>query len=103
MPTTITFQADSLAANLQRLQRSKGVNNDTLAKRMKVSVHTIMLWRTQKVMPRYQNLISLANALDCTLDDLIRPKPEEPSLLPPTPSVSRRVTVHADGSINVYT
>lgn len=56
--------------NLRHIMRTKGISANKVAKRMDVSPYTINNYTRGKIMPNDEQLKELAQALECTVDDL---------------------------------
>lgn len=66
-----------IGANLDRLLQAKGWTLELLAVELQqrgtpINIHTLMSWRINRRTPNGRNLIALADALDCTTDEILR-------------------------------
>lgn len=56
---------------IERLRRAKGMTQAELAKQIGVDQTAVHMWENGKTSPRLSHLKKLANALDCSLDELL--------------------------------
>ena len=56
--------------NLKMLREKANLTQESLAKLINVDRSTIAKWETGKASPRSDKLPTLANVLNCTIDDL---------------------------------
>lgn len=64
---------ENLARNLRRLRKSRGLTLIELAKLAKVDKGTLNKWENQKQGFRLGNLKTVADALECSVEDLTAP------------------------------
>jgi transcriptional regulator with XRE-family HTH domain len=64
--------SNKLANNLKRLRENKGLTQEKLASLCKVSPECICQYEKNKRKPSIDILRSLSQALDCSVDDLIK-------------------------------
>lgn len=60
-----------MASKLRTLRKKKGLTQDALAKRAKVSRSVIARYETGKTRLSSKSLISIANTLGTSLDDIV--------------------------------
>jgi transcriptional regulator with XRE-family HTH domain len=60
-----------MVIKLADIRASKGLTQTQLAEMADISQETISLYETGKQKPLPDNLIRLASALDCTVDELL--------------------------------
>lgn len=91
-----------LAENIAQRRRALNLTQEELAVQVCVSRQTISEWENGASAPDLQKAARLANALDCTLDDMVSYDPQENHGLPLPPKgkhVFGTVTVGARGQI----
>ena len=59
------------ADNLKNLRKEQKIGQKELAERMSISVKTVSHWETGYTEPSINQLISLANFFEITIDDLV--------------------------------
>ena len=57
--------------NIETIRKEKSITQVEVAKRCNVSQGTISAWESGLWFPSFSNLVVLAGALECTVDDLI--------------------------------
>lgn len=62
---------DIFSENLREMAEDKGLNQNELAKKSKLSKATISKLMSGMIAPSFKSVINLSYALDCTTDDLI--------------------------------
>lgn len=60
-----------VAIHLRKLRQLRGMTQDTLAEKLHVVRQTVSLWETGKREPDIDTLLSIAEALDCEVTELI--------------------------------
>ena len=60
-----------VAIHLRKLRQLRGMTQDTLAEKLHVVRQTVSLWETGKREPDIDTLLSIADALDCEVTELI--------------------------------
>lgn len=63
--------------NLKALREAKNMSQADLAAVLGVARSTIAMWETGQNMPSTKILLSLASALNCTTDDLLKKEAQE--------------------------
>ena len=63
--------------NLKERRLRIGMNQSELAKRMNVTQGIVSQWENQKIMPASDKLPKLAEALQCSIDELFEDSGEE--------------------------
>ncbi|MBS6510873.1 MAG: helix-turn-helix transcriptional regulator [Clostridiales bacterium] len=63
--------------NLKERRLRIGMNQSELAKRMSVTQGIVSQWENQKIMPSSDKLPKLAEALQCSIDELFEDSSEE--------------------------
>lgn len=76
--------AETFPVRLIRLRRSADMTQCELAAKLQVNKSLVGHWETGLCLPRFVNLVHLAELLGCSLDDLMRGEVLETSL-PPEP------------------
>lgn len=56
---------------IKKIRESRGMLQYELANRMGVKQASVSAWESGKAMPSAENLIKLADILDCTVDALL--------------------------------
>lgn len=56
---------------LKEIRKAKGIKQKELAKELQISQSAISDYENGKLEPSIENLIKMANLLDCTVDKLI--------------------------------
>ena len=59
---------------LKEFRVKSGMDQSELADMLKVSQTTISMWENNKTVPRTKNLLKIATALNCTIDELLAEK-----------------------------
>ncbi len=54
------------------MRQAKGLAQRQLAEMIGVKQESITQWETGKTSPRFDRLAEIANALDCSVDDLVK-------------------------------
>ena len=54
------------------MRQAKGITQWQLAEKIGVRQESVAQWETGKTAPRFDRLIEIAKALDCSVDDLIK-------------------------------
>ena len=62
--------------NIKKLREAAGLTQASLAETLSVPQSTIACWETNRALPRAEKLPSIAKALNCTIDDLLKPDEE---------------------------
>lgn len=60
------------AMNIKTIRLSKNLTQKQLATKLNVKRTTVTMWENGKSMPNVNMLKKIANALDCTIDDLVK-------------------------------
>lgn len=60
-------------ANIKALRKAAGMTQEQLAERLGVGRTTVTMWETSDTLPQTRMLIALADALGCTVEDLLKP------------------------------
>ena len=60
--------------NLKALRKQKGMSTEALAAKIGISVRRLKSWEYGEREPSFRFVIALADVLECTVDELIRPK-----------------------------
>ena len=58
--------------SIRAMRQAKGLAQWQLAEMIGVKQESITQWETGKTSPRFERLVDIAKALDCTVDDLIK-------------------------------
>ena len=58
--------------SLKEKRTIRGLTQEDLAREMNVSQASVAMWETGKAKPTADNLIKLAEVLECSVDDLLR-------------------------------
>lgn len=58
--------------SLKEKRTIRGLTQENLAKAMNVSQASVAMWETGKAKPTADNLLKLAEVLDCSIDELLR-------------------------------
>jgi len=61
----------SFTENLKKLRKDQKMGQQELAEKLKVSVKTISHWETGYTEPSINQLITIANFFDVTIDELV--------------------------------
>ena len=61
-----------LADTIRRLRKEKNLTQEALASMLGVERTTVTMWESGGITPPTKHLVTLAEALGCTLDDLLR-------------------------------
>lgn len=64
--------SDVFAKNLRRTRMEKGMTMAQLAEKAGVAASGVCRWETGKWSPTLHSALCLAEALGCTIDDLVR-------------------------------
>lgn len=59
------------------MRLAKGLAQWQLAEKIGVRQESVAQWETGKTAPRFDRLLDIAKALECTVDDLIKDEREE--------------------------
>lgn len=62
--------------SIKAMRQAKGLAQWQLAELLGVKQACIAQWETGKTSPKFFRLAQIANALDCSVDDLVRPDAE---------------------------
>ena len=62
----------SLSTNLIKLRDQNGWSQEQLAERIGVSRSTVAKWESGKGIPKIDNLVTLCDVFDVTMDSLVR-------------------------------
>ena len=54
------------------MRQAKGMKQWQLAEAIGVKQESVAQWETGKTSPKFERLAAIADALDCTIDDLVR-------------------------------
>ena len=65
--------------NVKEMRKRSGITQTELARMMGVRQNTVSQWETGINHPHVEMLPDLADALGCTLDELLRSKKENPA------------------------
>lgn len=60
------------ADNFKRIRKEKGLTQVQLAEKLDCSQNEICRWETGTRTPAINNLVKIADALECTVDELVR-------------------------------
>jgi transcriptional regulator with XRE-family HTH domain len=60
-----------VGANIRELRKKRGWSREKLAAEARISFQTLIRAETGKTRPRLENMVSIADALDVTLDALV--------------------------------
>ncbi len=63
------------AINLQRLRLEKGMTQDDLGSKIGVSLSQVSQYEGGVFPTTPERIVAIADALDCTCDELLRPRP----------------------------
>ena len=69
----------TLAEKIRELRVSRGMSQETLAERLRVSRQAVTKWETGAGVPDVDNLMALADVFDLTLDELLGRTPIDPA------------------------
>ena len=58
--------------SIQAMRKAKGLAQWQLAERVGVTQEAVAQWEKGKTSPLLNNLLKIADVLECTVDDLIR-------------------------------
>ena len=58
---------------LSELRKSAGLTQQQLAEQMGVTRSTVAMWETGENAPKTKMLLALAEALNCSVEDLLKP------------------------------
>lgn len=61
--------------SIKSARERSGLTQRDLAVRVGVDQSTVCLWEVGKTQPRAKLLPCIANILECTIDELVEPKP----------------------------
>ena len=61
-----------LADKIKQLRKERNLTQESLASILGVERTTVTMWETGQNVPPTKHLVPLAEALGCTLDDLLR-------------------------------
>lgn len=62
--------------SIKSVREARGISQKQLADLVGVQQGAVAQWETGKTAPRFERIISIANALECTVDDLVRKESE---------------------------
>ncbi len=65
---------------LQKIREAKGFSRSDLAKRVNVGINTIWRWEKGQRVPDLETIKILAQILNCSLDELVRDDPSNPTV-----------------------
>lgn len=60
--------------SIRIMRQLKNLTQYELAKKIGVNQASIAQWENGATNPRYSNLIKIAEVLDCSIDDLVKPE-----------------------------
>lgn len=63
--------------NIYRMRKRAGVLQHELAAQIGVTQSTVSQWESGRTAPRVKNIVEIAAALGCTVDELLRDGGEE--------------------------
>ena len=66
------YRVDKLPMKLKEMRKSKGINQKELSQRCNVAINSVYLWESGKFLPSIYSLCELADALECSLADLLK-------------------------------
>lgn len=72
---TATLDAAGIARRIRRLRHDRAWTEADLADAVGAHLHTVVLWETGPRVPRVEFCVRLADALDVSLDHLVRGYP----------------------------
>ena len=58
--------------SIKAMRQAKGLSQRELAERIGVKQESITQWENGKTSPKFERLAIIADALECTVDDLVR-------------------------------
>lgn len=61
-----------LADKIRQFRKEKNLTQEALAAMLGVERTTVTMWESGCITPPTKHLVSLSEALDCSLDDLLR-------------------------------
>ena len=61
----------TVGEKIKEARKKKGYSQKELAEKLNCGYQNISQWETGKRKPKYENLVKIANALDCNIKDLI--------------------------------
>lgn len=62
--------------NLRKMRLRCGITQTELARRLGVRQNTITQWEAERRYPHVKEIVKVADALECTLDELLREEDE---------------------------
>lgn len=80
------FQKENLLSKLKKearvisiktMRQAKGLTQWQLAEKIGVKQESVTQWETGKTAPKFSRLAQIANALECSIDDLVRSDEEK--------------------------
>ena len=72
----------SFRDNLQHLRDTRNMTQSELAMLVGVSRQSVAKWEAEKSYPEMDKLLKLCDLFECTLDDLVRGRPNRPRARP---------------------
>ena len=75
---------ETLGTRLKQLRKNKGLTQQQLADKVGVSKTSVIYWEKDENVPKYESLMLLSNALDCTPDWMLAG--EDKASLTPAPN-----------------
>ena len=67
----------ALSENIRRLRRARGLSQEELAHRLKVSRQSVSLWEQGVTHPTVENIYAMAEVLETSFDELMAPPASE--------------------------
>lgn len=62
--------------SIKAMRQAKGLAQWQLAEMIGVKQESVAQWETGKTSPKFSRLADIANALNCSVDDLVKPDRE---------------------------
>ena len=66
--------------SIKAMRQARGLAQWQLAEMIGVRQESITQWETGRTSPKFTRLADIAKALDCTVDDLVRPDTDDCSI-----------------------
>lgn len=60
-----------IAKNLREAQAKHGISNESLARKVEVTLRVVQKWRAGDAAPTYENLVRVATALEIPVGQLL--------------------------------
>lgn len=61
----------TIGESIRKIRKERGLSASQLSIKSKVPYHSVYAWESGKCFPSLMNLISIADALDVSLDELV--------------------------------